>query len=188
VRVIRGEAKGRRLKGPPGPQTRPMQDKIKEALFSALESLEPDISRVLDLYAGTGGIGIEALSRGADWADFVDHQKAACEVVRWNLEQTKLTDRAAVHNMPVPMFIRRKGAPYDLVIMDPPYADPDIASLLEQIAASELVESGTIIALGHWPRFEFSPEQGDLRLLKRRCHGDSCFSIYDVRRGTEGAS
>ena len=75
MRVITGEAKGRKLKGPPSTATRPMQDKIKEALFSALESLDLDIARVLDLYAGTGGIGIEALSRGAEWADFVDQQK-----------------------------------------------------------------------------------------------------------------
>lgn len=184
MRVITGEAKGRKLKGPAGPLTRPMQDKIKEALFSALESLDLDIDRVLDLYSGTGGIGIEALSRGASWADFVDHQRAACEVIKWNLAHTGFTDRAAVHQLAVPAIIDRPHEPYDLVIMDPPYADPEIGDLLQRVGLSQLVESGTIIALGHWPKFVFEPEQGPLTLLKRRCHGDSCFSIYEIQRGT----
>jgi 16S rRNA (guanine966-N2)-methyltransferase len=184
MRVITGEAKGRRLKGPPSTATRPMQDKIKEALFSALESLDLDVSRVLDLYAGTGGIGIEALSRGAEWADFVDHQKAAAETVRWNLAQTKFANRGAVHQMPVRQFLARRSKSYDLVILDPPYADTDIAATLELVADSQLVESGTIVVLGHWPRFESENASRNLRLIKRRCHGDSCFSIYEVQRGT----
>jgi 16S rRNA (guanine966-N2)-methyltransferase len=183
MRVITGEAKGRKLKGPPSTATRPMQDKIKEALYSALESLDLDVTRVLDLYAGTGGIGIEALSRGAEWADFVDQQRAACDVIRWNLDHTGLTNRSAVHQMPVPAFLRRSGQPYDLVILDPPYADPEIATVLGQLADSQLVESGTIVALGHWPKFASDDVTDSLRLVKRRCHGDSCFSIFEVARG-----
>jgi 16S rRNA (guanine966-N2)-methyltransferase len=182
VRVITGDAKGRKLKGPPGPLTRPMQDKIKEALFSAIESLDPDIDRVLDLYAGTGGIGIEALSRGASWADFVDQQRAACEVVRWNLDHTGMERKAAVHQMSVPLFLQRHGPAYDLVILDPPYADPEIQHVLNQIAASGLVESGTLVALGHWPKFTFEQTTSSLELIKRRCHGDSCFSIFEVNK------
>ena len=183
MRVITGEAKGRKLKGPPSTATRPMQDRIKEALFSALESLDLDIERVLDLYAGTGGIGIEALSRGADWADFVDQQRAACDVVRWNLTHTGLEARAAVHQMAVPSFLQRTRAAYDLVILDPPYADPEIGQTLALIGKSELVKSGTIVVLGHWPRFEVPAELGRLGLIKRRCHGDSCFSIFEVDAG-----
>lgn len=184
MRVITGEAKGRKLKGPPNTSTRPMQDKIKEALFSAIESLGPDISRVLDLYAGTGAIGIEALSRGADWCDFVEQQKGACEVIRWNLAHTKLEQCARVHQVPVPLVLKQPGEPYDLVILDPPYADPDIAFTLNQLAASHLVESGTIIALGHWPKFDPSVVEAGLGLLRSRCHGDSCFTIFEVQRGT----
>ena len=183
MRVITGEAKGRKLKGPPSIATRPMQDKIKEALFSALEALDLDVRRVLDLYAGTGGIGIEALSRGAEWADFVDQQRAACDVIRWNLAHTNLLSRSAVHQMNVPSFLKQRAQPYDLVILDPPYADPGIGETLALLAQSQLVESGSIVALGHWPKFE-SVSIGDLRLLKRRCHGDSCFSIYEIERGT----
>jgi 16S rRNA (guanine966-N2)-methyltransferase len=188
MRVITGEAKGRKLKGPASAATRPMQDKIKEALYSALESLDPDVDRVLDLYAGTGGIGIEALSRGAGWADFVEHQRAACDVIRWNLEHTRLSSRAQVHQVSVPTFLSMRGKPYDLVILDPPYAEPEIASILEQVGSSQLVESGAIVVLGHWPRFDTADVIGSLHLLKRRCHGDSCFSIFEVQRETATSS
>jgi 16S rRNA (guanine966-N2)-methyltransferase len=184
MRVIRGEAKGRRLKGPPGPQTRPMQDKIKEALFSVLESLDLNVSRVLDLYAGTGAIGIEALSRGADWVDFVDNQKAAAEVVRWNLDHTRLADRGKVHVMSVAQFLKRADRPYDLVILDPPYAEPNIGAMLVALGESSLVESGSVIALGHWPQFEEANNSPRLELVRRRCHGDSCFSVFFVTNGT----
>ncbi len=180
MRVITGEAKGRRLKGPPGPQTRPMADKIKEAVFSALEALGVDAARVLDLYAGTGAVGIEALSRGADWADFVDAQAAACAVVRENLAHTKLAARAEVHNSPVNAFLRRRGKPYDLIFVDPPYADPDIFPTLERIAGSSLVQPGTVLVLGHSPEVDVPERIGDLVLLRDRCHGDSCFSIFEV--------
>lgn len=184
MRVIRGEAKGRRLKGPPGPLTRPMQDKIKEALFSVLESLDLDVVRALDLYAGTGAIGIEAISRGADWVDFVEQQRAAADVIRWNLEHTHLADRAKVHVMPVAQFLKRSELPYDLVVADPPYADPRIGDTLAALAGSRLVESGSVIALGHWPQFEEAEYSSRLEHVRRRCHGDSCFSIFLVRDGT----
>ena len=180
MRVITGEAKGRRLKGPPGPQTRPMADKIKEAVFSALEALGVDAARVLDLYAGTGGVGIEALSRGADWADFVDAQAAACAVIRENLAHTKLASRAEVHNSPVNAFLRRRGKPYDLVFVDPPYADPDILVTLEKIAASSLVQPGSVVVLGHSPQVDIPERIGTLAMLRDRCHGGSCFSIFEI--------
>lgn len=180
MRVITGEAKGRKLKGPPDTSTRPMQDKIKEGLFSALEAMGASVDRVLDLYSGTGGIGIEALSRGAEQADFVEHGKAQCAVIRWNLDHTKLADRARVHQMSVRGFIAGAREPYDLIFLDPPYADTDIIEVLQQVATSRLVESGTTIALGHWPRLDVSQVKPPLRLVRNRCHGGSCFSIFEI--------
>ena len=180
MRVITGEAKGRRLKGPPGPQTRPMADKIKEAVFSALEALGVDAARVLDLYAGTGAVGIEALSRGADWSDFVDAQAAACAVIKDNLAHTKLASRAEVHNSPVEGFLGRRSKPYDLVFMDPPYADPEIFPTLERLGTSALVDSGTVVVLGHSPQLDIPELVGAFTLLRRRCHGGSCFSIFEI--------
>jgi 16S rRNA (guanine966-N2)-methyltransferase len=180
MRVIAGEAKGRNLRGPAGTFTRPMQDKIKEALFSMLWSLGVEPDRVVDLYAGTGGIGIEALSRGATWADFVDQHAAACKVVRENLALTGFTERSRVHQTAVSAFVDRSREPYDLVILDPPYADPEIEATLKQIGTSSLIQSGTIVAIGHSPRVKLPEEMGRLSRLRERCHGDSCFSIYEA--------
>lgn len=180
MRVIAGEAKGHTLKGPPSPATRPMTDKIRQALFSTLGSLGVEPDRVLDLYAGTGSIGIEALSRGATWADFVEQSAAACTVIRANLAHTKYRDVSRVHQMPVTAFLNREEPPYDLLIMDPPYADPEIVATLTRVADSRLVQSGTIVVVGHWPRITLPDHVGRLTRLRFRCHGDSCFSIYEA--------
>jgi 16S rRNA (guanine966-N2)-methyltransferase len=186
MRVIAGEAKGFHLKGPAGSFTRPMADKIKGALFSMLASLGVDPERVLDLYAGTGAIGIEALSRGAGYAEFVEQNRAAAEVVRANLAHTKFADRAAVHLLPVLAFVQaaeRAGAaaaPFDLVVLDPPYADPEIVPTLRRVGMSPLVQSGAVVAIGHSPRVALPERTGRLARLRERCHGDSCFSVYEV--------
>jgi 16S rRNA (guanine966-N2)-methyltransferase len=180
VRVIGGSARGHRLKGPPSIATRPMADKIKGALFSMLGSLEVEIDRVLDLYAGTGSIGIEALSRGAGSADFVDKSAAACEVIRANLAHTKFDAVSRVHAVPVTAYLNRREAPYDFVILDPPYADPAIVETLAKLGSSALVQSGTIVVIGHSPRIALPDQLERLRRLRQRCHGDSCFSIYRV--------
>ncbi len=180
MRVTTGSAKGRNLKGPPTHGTRPMSDKIRQAVFSALGSLGVEPVRVLDLYAGTGAIGIEALSRGAQHADFVEMTAPAAAVIRENLERTQLNDAGTVHRQSVQSYLHRKSPPYDLVILDPPYADPAILDTLRQLAESALVQSGTVVVLGHWPRLELPEIIGRLELLKRRCHGDSCFSIFEI--------
>jgi 16S rRNA (guanine966-N2)-methyltransferase len=181
MRVISGSARGRRLKGPPSHDTRPMADKIKGALFNALASLDVQPERVLDLYAGTGNIGIEALSRGATWADFVDKGRDQVRVIRDNLASTGFADRARVHQMGVGQYLATARAePYDFVILDPPYADPDILPTLESVGDSQLVQSGTIVVIGHWPRLDMPERLGRLECLRNRCHGDSCFSIYEV--------
>jgi 16S rRNA (guanine966-N2)-methyltransferase len=186
MRVIAGEAKGHTLKGPPSASTRPMTDKIRQALYNTLASLGVEPDRVLDLYAGTGSIGIEALSRGATWADFVDQSAAACAVIRANLAHTKYSDLGRVHQLPVAAFLNRNEPPYDLVILDPPYADPEIVATLGRVADSRLVQSGTIVVVGHWPRLTLPDQLGRLTRLRLRCHGDSCFSIYETEEPTTG--
>ncbi len=166
-----------------------MADRVREALFSMLASLGVEPLRVLDLYAGTGGIGIEALSRGAESADFVERNAAAAAVVRANLAHTRYTDVTRVFQEPVTTFLARAErsaaeiTPYDLIVMDPPYADPDLVATLERVGRSPLVESGTILAIGHSPRVTLPERAGRLVRLRERCHGDSCFSIYDVDSG-----
>jgi 16S rRNA (guanine966-N2)-methyltransferase len=184
MRVIAGERRGFQLKGPAGKFTRPMADRVREALFSMLASLGVEPVRVLDLYAGTGGIGIEALSRGAESADFVERNAAAAAVVRANLAHTRYIDVTRVYQEPVATFLARAErnqtdiAPYDLIFMDPPYADPDLVAMLERVGRSSLVESGTMLVIGHSPRVTLPQHAGLLRRLRERCYGDSCFSIY----------
>ena len=184
MRVIAGERRGFQLKGPAGKFTRPMADRVREALFSMLASLGVEPVRVLDLYAGTGGIGIEALSRGAESADFVERNAAAAAVVRANLAHTRYTDVTRVYQEPVSSFLARAErdqtqiAPYDLIFMDPPYADPELVATLERVGRSPLVESDAILVVGHSPRVTLPPQAGRLQRHRERCYGDSCFSIY----------
>ncbi len=188
MRVISGEARGFRLKAPAGMRTRPMADKIKGALFSMLASLGVEPERVLDLYAGSGAVGIEALSRGAAWADFVEQRADACAVIRDNLAHTKFAVRAAVHQAGVTNFLGRvPEAPYDFVIMDPPYADPEIVPTLARLGRSALVAPGTIVVIGHSPRVELPDALPPLARLRERCHGDSCFSVYEVEPDQDNA-
>src|SRR5438094_4275222 len=133
MRVISGTAKGRHLKAPPGLGTRPMTDRLKTSLFNILSQYGFDGARVLDLYAGSGSLGIEMLSRGAEWADFVEQNASVCRVIQDNLSTTRLADRARVYNMHVARFLSTMGArvdgesKYDIIVLDPPYADPAIS-------------------------------------------------------------
>lgn len=179
MRIISGSARGRRLKGPPSHATRPMTDKVRGAVFNSLASLGVFPDRVADLYAGTGAIGIEALSRGATYADFVDMGREQIAVIRENLDTVGFRDKAKTHQMSVSAFIERAAAPADLVVLDPPYADPEIIPTLEQLESSKLVQSGTIVVLGHSPRVSPPDTIGRLEALRHRCHGDTCFSIYE---------
>lgn len=119
MRVIAGQAKGRRLKAVPGSGTRPITDRAKSALFSILGS---DVigARFLDLFAGTGSVGIEALSRGAAEAVFVERGKAALRTIRGNLEHTALIDRASIVRADVFEFLARAPSPFDYVYIAPP--------------------------------------------------------------------
>ncbi len=161
-------------------RTRPMADKIREAAFSMLWSLEVRPVRVLDLYAGSGSIGIEALSRGADYADFVEHRRDAVETINRNLEATGLTNVARVHQTSVERFVNAASSAYDFIIMDPPYADPEIPERIEQLSFSAAVDDGSVLLIGHAPYVELPDRIGRFELLRHRCHGDSCFSIYEI--------
>jgi 16S rRNA (guanine966-N2)-methyltransferase len=138
VRVVAGEAKGRRLVSPPAATTRAATERIRESLFATLEPILAD-ARVLDLFAGAGTLGIEALSRGAAHATFVERDRAAISAIRTNLAATGFADRARVIAANVIAFLGRGagagvGAPaseerYDLVFCDPPFADVDLLTV-----------------------------------------------------------
>ena len=134
MRVITGTARGCRLLELEGLETRPTTDRVKEGVFSALQ-FDIEGRRVLDLFAGTGQMGIECLSRGAAFAVFVDQRKDAFEVVKKNLALTKLQDRARVVHGNARDFVAGTGEGFDLIFLDPPYASGLLEEMLERITA-----------------------------------------------------
>jgi len=151
MRVVGGELKGRRLAAPPGDKTRPTSDRVRESIFNALWSrgaLDEDAT-VLDLFAGSGALGIEALSRGAAHATFVDDNAVARRVVADNLRALGLTDRATVIADRAERFLAGAGdRHYDLAFCDPPYAFEGWSALLGQLpAALVVIEAAAEIAL-----------------------------------------
>jgi 16S rRNA (guanine(966)-N(2))-methyltransferase RsmD len=189
VRVIAGEARGVPLVAPPGKGTRPTSDRTKEAIFAVLGDLGCD-GRVLDLFAGSGALGIEALSRGATSCDFVEAAPAACRVIAANLAKTKLTDQGRVHQRTVERFLAgpAEAAPYELILIDPPYATEGLETILRAVAESPLVGEGTALLVEHASRRPLPPRLGPLALVKSRTHGDSAFSLYQgAPEGDRGA-
>lgn len=142
MRVITGSARGRRLMTLEGNDTRPTADKVKEGLFSALQ-FELEGRRVLDLFAGSGALGIEALSRGAAHCTFVEKDRRAAEVVRQNLQSTDLAGKAQVHCTDAVAFLSRADV-YDAILVDPPYASGLAASLLPQLG-QHLAQGGWLV-------------------------------------------
>ena len=178
MRVIAGRAKGHRLAGPASRGTRPTSDLVRGAVFSALEAMGADMTRTLDLYAGSGALGIEALSRGGQWCDFVEKDGRACASIRENVAKTKFGGQAKVHCTAVERAHGRLEGPYTLVLADPPYAS-EAASVLEGLADWGLVEVGrTVLALEHSSREEGPERLAGLSRVKTLRHGDSAVSIY----------
>lgn len=181
MRVIAGEAGGIPLVAPRGGATRPTSDLLKGAIFAVLGE-RGCRGRVLDLFAGSGALGIEALSRGADWCDFVDSSAPACAAIRANLAKTRLGDRATVHALPVERFLTRAAtAPrdlYDLVLLDPPYALERLDGVLGAVAAAPLVGPQTALLLEHASRRAVPPAIGPLQAVRHRAHGDGAFTLY----------
>ncbi|HPW44825.1 MAG TPA: 16S rRNA (guanine(966)-N(2))-methyltransferase RsmD [bacterium] len=153
MRVISGKVKGRRLKAPNSDKVRPALDQVKEAIFNILFDVE-DLS-VLDLFAGCGSVGIEALSRGAKSVVFVEIWDKAVESIRENLEHCKLSESATVMKMPVSRAIdvlSRREASFELIFVDPPYLQDLVNPTLEQLSHSGIAHKNSIIVVEHHPK------------------------------------
>lgn len=146
MRVIAGKARRLSLKTVPGTDTRPTTDRIKETLFNILQPEMPDC-RFLDLFSGSGGIGIEALSRGAEYAVFVEKNPKACACIRDNLASTRLTEQSKLLNMDVLQALRtlEGDEAFDCIFMDPPYNKDLEHQVLEYLKDSSLADSHTLI-------------------------------------------
>ena len=144
MRVITGIARGVQLKTPEGIQTRPTSDRVKEALFSIIQFDVPG-RRVLDLFGGTGQLGIEALSRGAKSAVFVDAGDKACKLIRENLHRCKMDNNAQIIRADYLQYLQTCRDKFGLIFLDPPYAEVFLENALKKITEIDILESGGII-------------------------------------------
>ena len=144
MRVITGTARGKQLKELPGMDTRPTTDRVKEGLFNIIQ-FDIEGRRILDLFAGTGQLGIECLSRGAAFCDFVDASPAAMKIVKDNVAACRLTDKAAFHQKAHSAFLGGVKGKCDLIFLDPPYLTGLLEDALERITAIDIVSGNGII-------------------------------------------
>ena len=175
MRVIAGTLKGRRLESPSWDGLRPTSDKLRETLFNVL-ALRIAGARVLDGYAGTGAVGIEALSRGAAQVAFVDQDRRACALIRQNLERCGITDGYAIIQTTVLKAIERlRGEPaFDVILLDPPYAT-DIQDALQHVG--EIVKPDGIVVLEHARKSESPVAPGRLVRTREMRSGDSALAF-----------
>ena len=144
MRVITGKARGVQLKTPDGMTTRPTTDRVKEALFSIIHFEIPG-AKVLDLFGGTGQLGIEALSRGAKSAVFVDAQESACKVIRENLKRTKMEREGTVVRSDYLQYLNHSREKFNIILLDPPYAEVFLENALKRITEIDILETNGII-------------------------------------------
>lgn len=181
MRVIAGYARGTRLKAPKGTLVRPTADKVKEALFSILGSRVIG-SVFLDLYAGSGAVGVEALSRGADQAVFVDNRRENIALIKENLNKTKLEERATVINSDVTKAISSpplESIRADLVFLDPPYNLKDLGNVVNRLLESRLLNAKALIVVEH--AYKNRLWSNAFEIIRQKKYGDTCLSFITNR-------
>lgn len=178
MRITGGSARGQIIKTIPGLLVRPTTDKVREAIFSMLVSLAEDWSKVLDLFAGTGVLGIEALSRDAGYADFVDQNSKCCGIIKQNLSKTGFTNKGHVYCCTVMKALSTLENSYGIVFLDPPYADTTLGNVLANIDKSTLINEKSIVLASHATRSPLDERFGNLLKIKEKKYGDTCISIY----------
>ncbi len=176
MRVTGGIGKGQRLKVPTGSRVRPTSDKVKQALFNILGGRVADAA-FLDLYAGAGGIGIEALSRGAGRVVFVDSSRESIAAIKKNIERTGLGERAQVVPAKAEAFVRGSKEAYDIAFLDPPYA-AEMQPLLELIAGSGIVKPDGVVIAEHFKKQPSPEHAGSLTLYREARYGDTVLAFY----------
>ena len=143
-----------------------------------LQSLLSNWERGLDLFAGSGALGIEALSRNMEFVDFVDQSNRCCSIIRENLKKTGFIEKSHIYCCPVSRAIGFLDTPYDIIFMDPPYSDNTIGDLINELGNSRIVTNQTVVLASHATRSPLKKEYNNLSLIKEKRHGDTCISIY----------
>ena len=182
MRVITGSARGCQLKAPKGLDTRPTLDQVKEGLFSVIQ-FEIEGRRVLDLFAGSGQLGIEALSRGAASAVFVDAGREAVSVIGENLQRTHLQDRARVLRTDYLSYLNSCRETFDLVFLDPPYDNVFLENAIKRISEIDILSESAIILCERPSEKTLPPPPPGLRHCRDYRYGRAAVTIY--RRDAE---
>jgi 16S rRNA (guanine(966)-N(2))-methyltransferase RsmD len=182
MRVIAGTLKGRRLASPDWPGLRPTSDKLRETLFNVLG---PSVAgaRVFDGFAGTGAVGIEALSRGASHVTFVERDRRAASLIETNLQHCGLKEGyAIIRGDFAAAAARLRGQLFDIIFLDPPYGREEMARALA--AAVDLASATTRVVVEHARRDEPPPQAGSLVLIRQLVSGDSALAFYRLASDT----
>lgn len=180
MRVITGSARGHNLKAPKGENTRPTTDRIKEALFSIIGIID-ESSTVLDLFSGSGAIGIEFLSRGAGSACFIDSDSESVKIIKENLEKTKLIEKSVVYKNGVEKGIKtlgNKDMKFDYIFLDPPYNKELVMKTLENINNKNLLKNNGVVIIEHETRLDLPEKSFNLVKADYRKYGDTSISFY----------
>ena len=176
MRVTGGIGKGRKLKVPAGSRVRPTSDKVKQALFNILGQ-KVEGALFLDLFAGIGGIGIEALSRGAGRVVFVDDSRDSLKIIKKNVEQTAFTERAQVVASKAETFLKKTSEQFDIVFLDPPYSLA-MEPLLKVLAESGILKPDSILIAEHFKKQPSIQQIGNLSLYRQAQYGDTVLTFY----------
>ena len=183
MRITGGTARGRRLRAPRSSKVRPTADKVRGAIFNLLAArYEIGDQRVLDLFAGSGALGLDALSRGARSVTFIDESREACRTMHENLERSGFSARAEVRRMTLPEGIRRlvdRMEPFDGILLDPPYRRGLAHSVLRALGGGDLLVSGAWVIVEHAREDELAESYGVLRRSDSRRYGSTAISVYE---------
>lgn len=188
MRVVSGICKGRPLKAVPGTSTRPTTDKVKEAIFNMIGPYFEG-GQALDLFGGSGGLGIEALSRGVDKAIFVDRESKAITTIRGNLEACGFTDNAEVYRNDAERALKaivKRELKFDLIFLDPPYKLNKLTALIEMIEKHSLISDNGLIVAEHSEKGGLPDTIGSLSLIKEEIYGITVISVYGYREKDGG--
>ena len=180
MRVNGGKVKGLRLMGAVSSGTRATTGRARSAIFNILPGELYQERRVLDLFAGSGSLGIEALSRGAEWVDFVEWDRRQCQVIRTNLNTTGFTALGEVHCADVSRLLGRLTEKYQLVLMDPPYSMEELGPVMDKLGKENgPIERDGMLVVGHSRFLELLPEYGALRRVSLRRYGDNAVEFFE---------
>ena len=178
TRISGGSKRGRKLRSHGGIGLRPTSEKVRSAVFALIGPESVNEARVLDLYAGTGALGIEALSRGAASAEFVESNSTRCGYIRRALQDLGFAERSRITRGKVERVLRTIEARFDLVLADPPYGIDPWDSVMESLMERNSLEDGAVIVAEHANTFEMADNYGHLNIWKRRRYGDTAVSIF----------